>query len=73
MIVVELANEFVKADNELLAEECKLLWALVHEFARATRNTAEHNHPALFLQYEALCDEFGETAVQATMLGDGMP
>ena len=56
---------------EDLEDEARFTWQLLHRIVGATRNTAEHNHPALFKAYDLHCAVYQERAVPARVLAEG--
>lgn len=63
-------DEFVKtarADAELKYSRYQLrqVWGILHQLVAATVYSREQHSPNLYSQYRDLCEQYGETAIEA--------
>jgi hypothetical protein len=54
------AMDWADASHANVQYELHEAWLLIHRLVETFRGHQEHDHPRVFRDYEALCEQFGE-------------
>lgn len=54
-----------EAELQYSRHQLREVWGVLHRLIAATVYSKEADHPALFEKYRDICEQYGETAIEA--------